>query len=111
MIAIAPPKKLLVRAWTRVGHAVNAFARSGEAPAGVQSSVVPTGTAPIDTFGIMNEALGEDFQRDIATELTTRLEAEGYTGSVYQAAYGFKNLGQFVAATNVSKNLESRSIG
>jgi hypothetical protein len=24
---------------------------------------------------------------------------------VYQAAYGFKNLGQFVAATNVSKNL------
>jgi len=35
----------------------------------------------------------------------TRLQAEGYTGSVYQAAYGFKNLGQFVAATNVSKNL------
>jgi hypothetical protein len=28
----------------------------------------------------------------------------GYTGSVYQAAYGFKNLGQFVAATNVSQN-------
>jgi hypothetical protein len=24
---------------------------------------------------------------------------------VYQAAYGFKNLGQFVAATNVSRNL------
>jgi hypothetical protein len=39
------------------------------------------------------------------SKLTTRLQAEGYTGSVYQAAYGFKNLGQFVAATNVSKNL------
>ena len=26
-------------------------------------------------------------------------------GSPYQAAYGFKNLGQFVAATNVSRNL------
>jgi hypothetical protein len=25
---------------------------------------------------------------------------------VYQAAYGFKNLGQFVAATNVSQNLK-----
>jgi hypothetical protein len=39
------------------------------------------------------------------SKLTTRLNAEGYTGSVYQAAYGFKSLGQFVAATNVSKNL------
>src|SRR5581483_2655329 len=39
------------------------------------------------------------------SKLTTRLQAEGYKGSVYQAAYGFKNLGQFVAATNVSKNL------
>jgi hypothetical protein len=39
------------------------------------------------------------------SKLTTRLQAEGYSGSVYQAAYGFKNLGQFVAATNVSKNL------
>ncbi len=29
----------------------------------------------------------------------------GYSGTVYQAAYGFKNLGQFVAATNVSRNL------
>jgi hypothetical protein len=29
----------------------------------------------------------------------------GYTGTAYQAAYGFKNLGQFVAATNVSRNL------
>jgi hypothetical protein len=37
--------------------------------------------------------------------VSTRLTAEGYTGSVYQASYGFKNLGQFVAATNVSKNL------
>jgi hypothetical protein len=29
----------------------------------------------------------------------------GYDGTAYQAAYGFKNLGQFVAATNVSRNL------
>jgi hypothetical protein len=29
----------------------------------------------------------------------------GYEGTVYQASYGFKNLGQFVAATNVSQNL------
>src|SRR5262249_35123334 len=29
----------------------------------------------------------------------------GYKGTVFEAAYGFKNLGQFVAATNVAKNL------
>jgi hypothetical protein len=42
----------------------------------------------------------------LSSKVTTRLKAEGYTGSVYQAAYGFKNLGQFVAATNISKNLD-----
>ena len=41
----------------------------------------------------------------LSSKLVTRLQAEGYTGSVDQGAYGFKNLGQFVAATNVSKNL------
>jgi hypothetical protein len=28
----------------------------------------------------------------------------GYTGSVYEAAYGFKNQGQFVAAVNNAQN-------
>lgn len=41
----------------------------------------------------------------LSSKITARLTAEGYTGSIYQAAYGFKNLGQFVAATNVSRNL------
>jgi hypothetical protein len=52
-------------------------------------------------------AVGQKLTKNTAltSKITTRLQAEGYTGSVYQAAYGFKNLGQFVAATNVSKNL------
>src|SRR5262249_43654611 len=41
----------------------------------------------------------------LQSKLTTQLTALGYKGSVFQAAYGFKNLGQFVAATNVSQNL------
>jgi hypothetical protein len=51
--------------------------------------------------------VGQKLSRNTAlsSKVSTRLTAEGYTGSVYQAAYGFKNLGQFVAATNVSKNL------
>jgi hypothetical protein len=41
----------------------------------------------------------------LSSKLQTRLEALGYKGTVYQAAYGFKNTGQFVAATNVARNL------
>jgi hypothetical protein len=41
----------------------------------------------------------------LRSKLESRLKALGYTGTAYQAAYGFKNLGQFVAATNVSRNL------
>jgi hypothetical protein len=41
----------------------------------------------------------------LSSKLQTRLEALGYKGTVAQASYGFKNLGQFVAATNVSRNL------
>lgn len=41
----------------------------------------------------------------LRSKLESRLTALGYNGTAYQAAYGFKNLGQFVAATNVSRNL------
>jgi len=41
----------------------------------------------------------------LQSKLSTRLTALGYTGTVFEGAYGFKNLGQFVAATNVSQNL------
>jgi hypothetical protein len=50
--------------------------------------------------------VGEKLTRNgaLRTKLETRLAAAGYEGTVYQAAYGFRNLGQFVAATNVSQN-------
>jgi hypothetical protein len=41
----------------------------------------------------------------LRSKLESRLTALGYEGTAYQAAYGFKNLGQFVAATNVASNL------
>ena len=41
----------------------------------------------------------------LRTKVESRLAAAGYSGTVYQAAYGFKNQGQFIAATNVSRNL------
>lgn len=64
-------------------------------------------TATTTTVDFTATPVGQKLTKNTAlsSKLTTRLQAEGYTGSVYQAAYGFKNLGQFVAATNVSKNL------
>jgi hypothetical protein len=78
---------------------------------GSSTSTSSTSTSP--TSGTTTKVdftaapLGQKLTKNTAlsSKLTTRLQAEGYTGSVYQAAYGFKNLGQFVAATNVSKNL------
>ena len=40
----------------------------------------------------------------LRSKLETRLTALGYTGSVYQAVYGYKNLGQAVASINVATN-------
>jgi hypothetical protein len=70
----------------------------------------PNSTTPTPTNGPINFAstpLGLKLTKNTAlqSKLTTNLTALGYKGTVFQAAYGFKNLGQFVAATNVSKNL------
>jgi len=51
--------------------------------------------------------LGQKLARNdaIRSKLQTRLQALGYTGTVYQAAYGFKNQGQLIASTNAAQNL------
>jgi hypothetical protein len=69
-----------------------------------------TSTSPTGTTGTINFTsgkVGEKLAKNSAlrSKLESRLTALGYTGTAYQAAYGFKNLGQFLAATNVSRNL------
>jgi hypothetical protein len=65
-----------------------------------------TGTTKA-TINFTTTPVGQKLAKNtsLSSKLQTRLEALGYKGTVYQAAYGFKNLGQFVAATNVSRNL------
>jgi len=65
----------------------------------------PHASAPTPTNGPINFAstpLGVKLTQNTALQsrLTTNLTALGYQGTVFQAAYGFKNLGQFVAATD-----------
>ena len=50
--------------------------------------------------------VGQKLEKNSAlrSKIEAKLQAAGYTGSVYEAAYGFKNLGQFNAATNQVQN-------
>ena len=71
------------------------------------SSTITSTTAPATTIDFTAGPVGEKLAKNSAmrTKVESRLTALGYTGSVYEAAYGFKNQGQFIAATNVSRNL------
>ena len=61
------------------------------------STTINFATTPVGAKLTQNTAL--------QSKLATKLAALGYTGTVFEGAYGFRNLGQFVAATNVSQNL------
>lgn len=82
------------------------------APAAATSSTATTttatgGTVSPGTIDFTSGKTGSKLLKNTAlrAKLESRLTALGYDGTVYQAAYGFRNLGQFVAATNVSRNL------
>jgi hypothetical protein len=66
------------------------------------TATITTPTAVDFTQGPVAEKLARN--TNLRTKLEARLQAVGYDGTVYQAAYGFKNQGQFVAATNVARN-------
>jgi hypothetical protein len=67
------------------------------------STATPTTTTTVDfTSGKVGERLTKNTK--LADRLASQLTALGYKGDVYQAGYGFKNLGQFVAALNNAQN-------
>jgi hypothetical protein len=66
-----------------------------------------TRTAPVTTIDFTATPVAQKLAKNtaLASKIQSRLQAAGYTGTLDQAAYGFRNLGQFNAATNVSRNL------
>ena len=78
---------------------------------GTTSTSTATGSTPVTTgpttIDFAATTVGQKLTKNVAlqSKLATKLTALGYTGTVFEGAYGFKNLGQFVAATNVSQNL------
>jgi hypothetical protein len=81
----------------------NTAASSGTSASTSNTSSTSIATAPIDYSGT---ALGQKLQKNSAlrSKIEAKLQAAGYTGTVYEAAYGFKNLGQLNAATNQVQN-------
>lgn len=67
------------------------------------SSFPNTSTSTIDFTATKAGALLEK-NSALRSKIEAKLLAAGYTGSVYEAAYGFKNAGQLNAATNMVQN-------
>ena len=70
----------------------------------------PTVTSPAGTatpsIDFTAGKTGELLQKNSAlrSKIEAKLQAAGYTGTVYEAGYGFKNVGQLNAATNQVQN-------
>jgi hypothetical protein len=79
--------------------------KSRSTPAATSTNTTPTSTSTAVNFN--TTPVGAKLTRNTAlqSKLSAKLTTLGYNGNVFEAAYGFKNLGQFVAATNVSQNL------
>jgi hypothetical protein len=67
------------------------------------SSIAITST---DTIDFTATRVGQQLEKNgaIRSKIEAKLLAAGYTGSVYEAAYGIKNLGQLNAMTNQVQN-------
>ena len=78
---------------------------SSTTASGSTTSPTPTTSAPT-TVDFTATKVGQKLEQNSAlrSKIEAKLQAAGYTGSVYEAAYGFKNLGQFNAATNQVQN-------
>jgi hypothetical protein len=83
--------------------AVKADAKSAKGGATSTTSGKPTASTRIDYTAT---SLGQKLQKNSVqrSKIEAKLKAAGYNGTIYEAAYGFKNLGQLNAATNQVQN-------
>lgn len=97
-------KSANVQQTTKKKTTTNATASSGTSTSTPSTtSTTHTSPAPIDFTATK---VGAKLQKNsaIRSKIEAKLQAAGYTGTVYEAAYGFKNLGQLNAATNQVQN-------
>ena len=66
----------------------------------------PTSTTSTRGVDFTATDVGQKLEKNSAlrSKIEAKLQAAGYTGTAYEAAYGFKNVGQLNAATNQVQN-------
>lgn len=105
---VAKPDATVTRVETKTAKAEQrnkkATDSSSTASGGTTSPTSNTNVSP--TIDFTATKVGQKLEKNSAlrSKIEAKLQAAGYTGSVYEAAYGFKNLGQFNAATNQVQN-------
>lgn len=65
----------------------------------------PSGTPPT-SVDFTATKVGQKLEKNatLRSKIEAKLQAAGYTGTAYEAGYGFKNVGQLNAATNMVQN-------
>jgi hypothetical protein len=99
-----PKAKTTTASQTKLAKAETKSAKtSGTRSTTASSTTTSRTTTTIDfTQGKVGEKLSKNTKH--AEKLASQLAAMGYTGNVFEAAYGFKNFGQFNAAVNNAQN-------
>ena len=94
-------------ATTTTGTTATDTTTSGTGTTSTTPTSSTTGSTTASTIDFTKGAVAEKLTKNanLRSKIESRLQAAGYEGNVYQAAYGFRNQGQFIAATNVSQNL------
>ena len=99
-------KTTTVKSGTQPARIETNGAKSKKTAVTTSTSTTSTTLPGVSTIDFTTGKVGEKLIKNSAlrTKLETQLRALGYTGTVYQAGYGFKNSGQFVAALNNAQN-------
>jgi hypothetical protein len=89
----------------RATKAAKVDAKLAKSPTSTTTTATTTTTTP-ETVDFTKGKVAEKLAKNSAlrTKLESQLTALGYGGTVFEAAYGFKNQGQLVAALNNAQN-------
>jgi hypothetical protein len=88
----------------KTSRKTNSLSASGTSTNGSTTTTTPGTSTRLVDFTATD--VGQKLQKNSAlrSKIEAKLQAAGYTGTAYEAAYGFKNLGQLNAATNQVQN-------
>jgi hypothetical protein len=96
---------------SEVASSVTSSGTTSVMSSGTTSTYVPASdtsskTTSPDRIDFSATAIGLKLQKDnkLRAKIEAKLQAAGYSGTVYEAAYGFQNVGQLNAATDMVQN-------